>query len=112
MIVVDNLKKSPGSVTTFPADSKPTEIPYPCTKAKITVPYLVYWVIFLLPGSPSFLRAAKCDETLVINCMIIEDEIYGIIPSAKIAILLIAPPANTSNIPKIPLWFVSTKSFN
>ena len=29
VIVVDNLKNNPGSVTTFPADSRPTEIPYP-----------------------------------------------------------------------------------
>ena len=27
VIVVDNLKKRPGSVTIFPADSKPTDIP-------------------------------------------------------------------------------------
>ena len=29
VIVVDNLKNRPGSVTTLPADSRPTEIPYP-----------------------------------------------------------------------------------
>ena len=27
IFVVDNLKKRPGSVTIFPADSKPTDIP-------------------------------------------------------------------------------------
>ena len=42
VIVVESLKNSPGSVTTFPADSNPTEIPYPCNKASKTVPYLVY----------------------------------------------------------------------
>ena len=38
VIVVDNLKKRPGSVTILPADSKPTEIPYPCSNARMTVP--------------------------------------------------------------------------
>ena len=59
VIVVEILKNNPGSVTTFPADSSPTDIPYPCNNAKITVPYLVYCVIFLLPGSPSFFKLAK-----------------------------------------------------
>ena len=38
VIVVDILKNSPGSVTICPADSRPTEIPYPCKIASITVP--------------------------------------------------------------------------
>ena len=40
------------------------------------------------------------DEKQVRN--IIEEDIYGIIPSANIAILLTAPPANTLNIPNNP----------
>ena len=34
----------------------------------------------------------------------IEDEMYGIIPNAKIAILWTAPPEKTLNIPNKPFW--------
>ena len=37
----------------------------------------------------------------------IDEVIYGIIPSYKIAILPTAPPANILNIPIIPDWFCS-----
>ena len=39
--VVINLKDIPGSITKFPAFSKPTDTPYPCKQAISTVPYLV-----------------------------------------------------------------------
>ena len=34
----------------------------------------------------------------------IEDDIYGIIPKANIAILVTAPPENMLNIPNKPFW--------
>ena len=39
----------------------------------------------------------------------IDEEIYGIIPNGKIAIRLIAPPANTLNVPNNPFWLLSIK---
>ena len=50
-------------------------------------------------------------ETPVSNCIIIDDEIYGIIPNANIAIRFTAPPENTLNIPISPLWLESIKVF-
>ncbi len=44
--------------------------------------------------------------------MIIEDEMYGIIPNAKIAILVTAPPENTLNIPNKPFWVELITSFS
>ena len=40
-IVVIILKEYPGSITKFPAFSKPMATPYPCKQAIKTVPYLV-----------------------------------------------------------------------
>ena len=51
-------------------------------------------------------------ETPVNNCTIIEDEIYGIIPRAKIAILVTAPPENILNMPNKPFWLELIISFN
>ena len=42
----------------------------------------------------------------------IDEEIYGIIPRANIAILLTAPPAKTLNIPSRPFWLPSIITFN
>ena len=39
---------------------------------------------------------------IVINCIIIDADIYGIIPKPNIDALLNAPPKNVSNNPKIP----------
>ena len=36
---------------------------------------------------------------------------YGIIPNAKIAILVTAPPENILNIPKRPFWLADITSF-
>ena len=58
-IVVVNLKDSPGSITKFPAFSKPTETPYPYKQAIKTVPYLVICVIFFLPISPCSFKFLK-----------------------------------------------------
>ena len=41
--------------------------------------------------------------TDVINCMMMDAEMYGITPSAKIAMRSTAPPANMLNMPSTPL---------
>jgi hypothetical protein len=41
-------------------------------------------------------------DTVVINCMIIDAEIYGMMLSAKIAMREIPPPANILNMPRMP----------
>ena len=52
VITAETLKNSPGSITTPVAPSSPTAIPQAWIVAKKTVPYLVYWLICLLPCSP------------------------------------------------------------
>ena len=58
-IVVITLNDIPGSITKLPAFSKPTDTPYPCKAAIITVPYLVICVIFLRPISPCSFKLLK-----------------------------------------------------
>ena len=48
----------------------------------------------------------------VINCIIIEADIYGRIVSAKIVIRPKAPPENILNIPRTPLLALLTISDN
>ena len=80
-------------------------IPYACKAAKNTVAYLVYWLIFFLPLSPSFLRFSKFLETTDSNWIIIDEVIYGITASENTDILPKDPPDNIFNIPKIPFEF-------
>ena len=42
----------------------------------------------------------------------IEEDIYGIIPKANIAILVTAPPENILNIPNKPFWLEAIISFS
>ena len=46
-------------------------------------------------------------DTAVINCMMIEAEMYGRIPSAKIDMRSSAPPENMLNMPMMPPAFCS-----
>ena len=62
----------------------------------------MYWVIFLRPDSPSFFSASSVGTTTVANCMMIEAEMYGMMPSAKIEKRDSAPPENTLNRPRMP----------
>ena len=41
-------------------------------------------VILRRPASPSFFRASSCGLATLISCMMIDAEMYGMIPSAKI----------------------------
>jgi hypothetical protein len=54
------------------------------------------------PASPSFFSASSCGLAWVINCMMIDAEIYGMIPSAKIVNRDKAPPENMLNMPRMP----------
>jgi hypothetical protein len=56
----------------------------------------------LRPCSPSFFSCSSFGDTVVISCMIIEAEMYGMMPSAKIAMRSTAPPANMLNMPTTP----------
>ena len=40
-------------------------------------------MIFFRPTSPSFFRASMRGETAVINCMMIDAEIYGMMMAAE-----------------------------
>ena len=65
----------------------------------------MYWLIFLRPTSPSFFRASRFGLTAVISCMMMAAEIYGMMFSAKIDMRPSAPPANMSNMPRMPPAF-------
>ena len=58
--------------------------------------------MILRPDSPSFLSASSVGETVVINWMMIEAEMYGMMLSAKIAIRWMPPPENMLNMPRMP----------
>ena len=54
----------------------------------------MYWVIFVWPDWPSFLRASSRGITTTSSCRMIEAVMYGMIPSAKIVSWSSAPPEN------------------
>ena len=56
--------------------------------------YRVYCVIFFCPISPSFCKASRRGMTTVSSCMMIEDVMYGMMPSANTAICVSALPLN------------------
>ena len=56
--------------------------------------YRVYWVIFCWPLSPSFWSASSRGITTVISCRMMLAVMYGMMPSAKTAKRVSAPPAN------------------
>jgi hypothetical protein len=62
----------------------------------------VYCVILRRPASPSFLRASIDGMITVHSCMMIDAEMYGMIPSAKIEKRDSAPPENTFSNPRMP----------
>ena len=75
-----------------------------------TVPYRVHCVIFFLPRSPSLESFSKYGHTTVRSCRMIDAEMYGMIPRAKIVMRPSAPPENRFRKPRIvPLaWFVNS----
>ena len=74
VIMQDALKYHPGSDAN-PWLSRPTEMPYAWKKASTTVPYLVYWFIFFLPCSPSFLSCSNWGTIDAKSCIIIDEVI-------------------------------------
>src|SRR2546428_828520 len=54
------------------------------------------------PDSPSLRSWSSCGLTAVISCMMIEAEMYGMMPSAKIVKRRKAPPENMLNMPRMP----------
>ena len=62
----------------------------------------MYWVILRRPASPSFFSTSSDGTTTVASCMMIDAEMYGMIPSARIEKRDSAPPENTLNSPRMP----------
>ncbi len=62
----------------------------------------MYWVILRRPDSPSFLSASSVGDTTVISCMMMEAEMYGMIPSASTLKRDSAPPENMLNMSRMP----------
>ena len=61
----------------------------------------------LRPVSPSFLSASSEGTTDVSNCMIIDAEIYGMMPNANRLNRINAPPENILNKPIISTYDIS-----
>ena len=64
----------------------------------------VYWLIFFRPLSPSACIFCTAGTAMPNNWMIIDAEMYGMMPNAKIEARVKAPPVNKDNkSPKPPL---------
>ena len=88
----------------------PVAIPKAWIAARSTVEIRVYWVILRRPDSPSLRRAAKSLLITASNWMIIDAEIYGMIPNAKTEARSKAPPENMLNMPiMVPLCESKTR---
>ena len=80
-------------------------MPAPWTIDSTMVPYRVYWVIFLRPISPSFDSFSRYGQMTVRSWRMIDAEMYGMIPSAKIVRRRRFPPTKRSARPnKLPPW--------
>ncbi len=66
-----------------------------------TVPYRVHCVIFFLPRSPSLDSFSRYGHTTVSSCRMIDAEMYGMIPRAKIVMRPSAPPEKRFRKPRI-----------
>ncbi len=62
----------------------------------------MYFVITLCPAWPSFFSSLSCVVIDVNSVMIIDADMYGMIPKAKTVNRLNAPPENILNIPRMP----------
>ena len=59
-------------------------------------------MICLLPLEPCSLRVFKCETLAVINVIMIEADMYGIMPKANMPISHSATPENVSKTPNMP----------
>src|SRR5260370_25451043 len=66
---------------------------------KMMVRSRVYCVILRRPSSPSFCRRSRYGKTTVINCRMIDEVMYGMMPSAKIVSRRKLPPLKRSKMP-------------
>jgi hypothetical protein len=57
----------------------------------------VYWVIFLRPASPSLRNSFRLGTVCDISCMMMDAEMYGMMPSANRERRSNAPPENMLN---------------
>ena len=64
--------------------------------------YRVHWVIFFWPIAPCFCHCSILGMTTASSCMMIELVMYGMIPRAKTAIWVRAPPENRFRKPSTP----------
>src|SRR3569832_1978390 len=91
----------PGSITTdllvFVWRCSVIAMPAAWKVASTTVKYRVYCVILRRPDSPSFFSCSSLGQTTVNSWMMIEAEIYGMIPRANTATRDKAPPENMLN---------------
>jgi hypothetical protein len=92
----------PASITRPGCDSSAMLMPKAWNVASSSVNQRVYCVILRRPASPSFLMASSCGTTTVSSCMMIDAEMYGMIPSAKTVKRDSAPPENRLNRPSTP----------
>ena len=92
-----------GTPFTGAIDSNPRITAQPCTIAKTTAKYRVYWLILIRPDSPSLRKSVSDLLVAVNNCNTIDAEMYGKMFNAKTDIRDKEPPANISNMPSIPL---------
>ena len=92
----------PGSSTSPGCASSATAMPTAWKVASATVNQRVYLVISRRPASPSFFFASRKGTTTVSSCMMIEAEMYGMIPSANTVKRDSAPPEKRLNIPRMP----------
>src|SRR5712664_1407292 len=81
------------------ADCKVRAIVKDWMTLKTMVRYRVYCVILRRPSSPSFCRRSRYGKTTVINCKMIDEVMYGMMPSAKIVKRRKLPPLKRSKMP-------------
>ena len=74
------------------------------------VTYRVHWVILRWPTAPCSCHSSSLGITTPRICMMIEAVMYGMIPRAKMAKLVMAPPENRVRKPSTPLWLASLRS--
>src|SRR3954447_24900647 len=79
-------------------------MPVACRMARPTVMYRVHWVIFFWPTAPCFCHCSIRGMTTASSCMMIELVMYGMIPRAKTAIWVRAPPENRFRKLSTPPW--------
>ena len=102
--VAMNTNWTPGLITT-PWFWNATAAPAAWKIASATVPMRVYCVSLRLPASPSLRSACSVGTTTAIICTMIDAEMYGITPSARIDSRSSAPPENMLNMLRIvPCW--------